>query len=179
MPVEGELESVEDFAAAFVVHVVLGHGGDDFADGELDGGAIFEDGDVEFMGHEGGVVVDGAMALLVGAEVEIAIRLAFEGGGSAPGAGGLDVATFLVHGVVLPFRGRFWALERGGSRRLRLGFDLSFYFIKLRGFASQVSKCSILLGRLELDGLFTFLLLDRNPMRSPFARPEPILIVIN
>ena len=54
---KGELESVEDFAAAFVIHVVLGHGGDDFADGELDGGAIFEDGDVEFMGHEGGVVV--------------------------------------------------------------------------------------------------------------------------
>jgi hypothetical protein len=93
-----ELETVEEAACAFGVHAILGDSLDDFADGELNGGGIFEEGYLEVGRVREIPGVFGGVALEVGVEVEIAVGLAAEGGGAAFVSRRQDVTAFEVHG---------------------------------------------------------------------------------
>ena len=90
---DGDLEAVEEEAGAFWVEVVGGDAAEDLGQGELDGGAVFEDGHGEGVpvgvGIAGGVAGDGAAGgVVVEAEVLVA-----EGDHAAAAAGGADVAA--------------------------------------------------------------------------------------
>jgi hypothetical protein len=93
----GDLQAVEEQAGAFGVDFVAGDAAEDFADGELDGGAVFGEWEVElglavaalawvFDGAAGGVVVVtelfvaeawAAAAMAVGEDVAALIALGF------------------------------------------------------------------------------------------------------
>jgi hypothetical protein len=87
----GDLESVEEEAGAAGVDVAGGEALEDEADGELDGGAVLGDGEVE-RGEAGfaGLRVGGGAApgVVVVAEVFVA-----EGGGAAAASVDEDVAA--------------------------------------------------------------------------------------
>jgi len=93
-----ELEAEEKAAGAFGVDAVLGDSLNDFVDGELDGGGVFEEGYLEVGGVREVFGVFGCVALEVGVEVEVAVGLAAEGGGAAFVSRGQDVTAFEVHG---------------------------------------------------------------------------------
>ena len=77
---EGDLEAVEEEAGAPGVDVVGGDAGEDFAEGELDGGAVFEAGE-----GEGGLVAAAFLQMAAGdgaagGVVVVAEVFGFEGG---------------------------------------------------------------------------------------------------
>jgi hypothetical protein len=88
---EGDLEAVEEEAGAFGVDGVAGDAVEDVAEGELDGGAVFEVGE-----DEGGLVLAAGWEVLDGAAggvVVVAEIFMFEGGRAAAEAGGEDMAA--------------------------------------------------------------------------------------
>ena len=90
----GDLESVEEESGAFGVDFVAGDAAEDFADGGLDGAAVFGDGDVEFslFGAAGTGVSGGA----AGGVVVVAELLPFEAGAAAAVSVGEDVAALVA-----------------------------------------------------------------------------------
>jgi hypothetical protein len=100
----GDLEAVEEQAGAAGVEVVGRDAREDFAEGELDGGAVFEGGDVEDGAAAEREVVVGAGSEAAGAVVEVAELLAAQGRAAAAAAFGEDVAALVEvggHGVPL------------------------------------------------------------------------------
>ncbi len=101
--VAGELEAVEQGGGALDVEIAAGERVDDDGEGDLDGLAVFEGGELDVLagdevavgglgGAEGGVA-------LVEAVVEVAPEASGEGGGFALEAVGFDVAAEVVlHG---------------------------------------------------------------------------------
>ena len=87
----GDLEAVEEQSGAFGVEVVGGEAAQDFGDGKLDGGAVFElaDGEGGLLGAALSEVFHRAAILVV----KIAKRFLFECGRAATMAGGEDVAA--------------------------------------------------------------------------------------
>ncbi len=87
----GDLEAVEHEAGSARVDGVGGDAAEDLADGELDGSAVFGQGEVEFClaGATGARVGDG----LAGGVMEVAELLAAEGGAAAAAAFSVDVAA--------------------------------------------------------------------------------------
>ena len=83
----GDLESVEENAAAFVLDVSAGEAAEDFVEGELDGGAVVD------AGHGEGAGAAGDSALDAGAAVVVAEALSAEGGRAAAVSVGEDVAA--------------------------------------------------------------------------------------
>ncbi len=93
----GDLERIEEEAGAARVNVVGGDAAEDLADGELDGGAVLGQGEIE-----GGVAGAPALGLcdgLAGGVVEVAEGLATEAGRAAAAAVGVDVAAALALGL--------------------------------------------------------------------------------
>ena len=91
----GDLEAVEEEAGAAGVELIAGEAVEDLADGLLDGGAVFGDGEGEGCGVvlalgevDGGEGLAGVEAAVVEAEVLVA-----EGGAAAAVAAGEDVAA--------------------------------------------------------------------------------------
>lgn len=99
----GDLETVEEQACAPGIDLVVGDAAEDLADGELDGGAVFGDGEVEGVavlmgtrvGHRsaGGVVVVAevfaaqawaAAAVAVGEDVAALVTFGLGHGGTPP-----------------------------------------------------------------------------------------------
>ena len=70
----GDLEAVEEDAAALVLDVSAGDAAEDFVEGELDGGAVVD------TRHREAVRVAGGSGLAAGAAVVVAEALAAEGG---------------------------------------------------------------------------------------------------
>jgi hypothetical protein len=70
----GDLEAVEEDAAAFVVDVSAGEAAEDFEEGELDGGAVVD----ARHGEGAGAAGDGGLA--AGTAVVVAEMLAAQGG---------------------------------------------------------------------------------------------------
>jgi hypothetical protein len=87
---DGDLEAEDEEAGALGVELVGGDAGEDLRDGELDGGAVFEDGQGEGFerGLRGGADDGAAGGMMVEAEV-----LAAQGGAAAAAAAGEDVAA--------------------------------------------------------------------------------------
>ena len=83
----GDLEAVEDDAAAFVFNVAAGEAGEDFVEGELDGGAVVD----ARHGEDAGVAGRGSHA--AGTAVVETEALAAEGRRAAAVAFGEDVAA--------------------------------------------------------------------------------------
>ena len=90
----GDLEAVEEECGSAGVEVVGGDAGEDFADGELDGGAVFGRGEFEGggAGAAGFEVGDGS----AGGVVVVAEFFAAEGGAGAAVSGGEDVAALVA-----------------------------------------------------------------------------------
>ena len=109
--VAGDLEAVEEQAGAAGVDGFVGDAVEDFADRELDGGAVFGQGEVEF-GANFAADAGGGDA---GGLVEVAEILLAEGGGLAAVAVGEDVAAevFGGFGAVVAFFG--FGMEGGGG----------------------------------------------------------------
>ncbi len=93
----GDLEAVEEQAGAFGVDLVVGDAEEDVADGELDGGAVFGQGEVEGVAVFAGARVGRGAAggVVVVAEVLVAERWA-----AAAAAFGEDVAALVALGCV-------------------------------------------------------------------------------
>ena len=90
----GDLEAVEEQAGAAGVELVGGDALQDAGDGELDGGAVFDEVEVEgFAAGEGGFAVAGVLDGDSGGVVEVAELLVAEAGGAATEAVGFDVAA--------------------------------------------------------------------------------------
>ena len=83
----GDLEAVEEDAAALVLDISAGEAGEDFEEGELDGGAVVD------ARHAEGAAAVGAGGFAAGAVVVVAEFLAAEGGRAATMAFGEDVAA--------------------------------------------------------------------------------------
>ena len=92
----GDLERVEEEAGAARVDVVGGDAAEDFADGELDGGAVFGHGEIE--GGATGAAMFGPGDGLAGGVMEVAEGLGAEAGRAAAAAVGVDVAAALAFG---------------------------------------------------------------------------------
>jgi hypothetical protein len=93
----GDLEAVEEEAGAFGVDLVARDAGEDFADGELDGGVVFEDGQVEVWGRLG------ASGGFAGGVVVVAERFAAKRGAAAAVSVGEDVSALIAfHGGIPP-----------------------------------------------------------------------------
>ncbi|HWY03355.1 MAG TPA: hypothetical protein VNX60_06785 [Candidatus Acidoferrum sp.] len=92
----GDLESVEEQSGALGVDFVAGDATEDFADGGLDGAAVFGDGDVEFglLGAAASGVSGGA----AGGVVVVAELLLLEAGAAAAVSVGEDVAALIAFG---------------------------------------------------------------------------------
>ena len=93
----GELEAVEEGGGAFGLEVSGGQGVDDDGEGDLDGLAVFEGGELDVLAGDevaagGGGVAEAGVAL-VETGVEVAPVAAGEGGGLALKPVGLDVAA--------------------------------------------------------------------------------------
>jgi hypothetical protein len=95
----GDLESIEEVSGAlgvepFGVEIV-----DDLGEGDQDGAAVFEDGNLAGFCSRGIRLGGGGgwFGRAVEAGVEVAIVLVAEGGGVAPGSVRHDVAAFEVH----------------------------------------------------------------------------------
>ena len=93
----GDLEPVEEQAGAARVDVIEGDAAEDLADGELDGGAVFGQGEIK--GGATGATGLGAADGLAGGVVEVAEGLAAEAGRAAAAAVGVDVAAALALGL--------------------------------------------------------------------------------
>jgi hypothetical protein len=107
----GELEAVEEGGGATGLQVSGGEGVDDDGEGDLDGFAVFEGGELDVLAGEGGGVAEAAVAL-VEAVVEVAPYSRGEGGGFAAGSVGLDVAAeWVLHGSSP------WGVPPGGYLR--------------------------------------------------------------
>jgi hypothetical protein len=93
----GDLEAVEEEPGAAGVEVVGGDALEYEADGELDGGAVLGDGEVEGgeAGLAGGRIGDG----MAGGVVVVAEVLVAEGGGAAAASVDEDVAAALAFGL--------------------------------------------------------------------------------
>jgi hypothetical protein len=91
----GDLEAIEQEAGTLGVDLVAGDPGEDLADGELDGGVVFEDGEVEV----GGVgLVGGGFA---GGVVVVAEGFVAECGTAAAVSVGEDVSALIAfHGGI-------------------------------------------------------------------------------
>ena len=83
----GDLEAIEEDAAALVLDVSAGDAAEDFVEGELDGGSVVD------ARHGEAVGVSGDSGLAAGAAVVVAEALAAEGGRAATVAFGEDVAA--------------------------------------------------------------------------------------
>jgi hypothetical protein len=93
----GDLEAVEEESGAAWVDLIGGDALEDLADGLLDGGAVFGDGEFEFEGGEGAVFGCGfAGGVVVVAEIFVAER-----GRAAAVAGGEDVAALVAFSVFM------------------------------------------------------------------------------
>jgi hypothetical protein len=104
----GDLEGVEDEAGAAGIDGVGGDAGDDVVEGDLDGGAVLDEGDGD--GFEAGVAGGRLVAAAVAGVVVEAEGLAAEGDGAAAEAVDADVAALEAAGFGLGFRrfsGRF------------------------------------------------------------------------
>ena len=105
----GDLESVEEESGAFGVDFVAGDAAEDFADGDLDGAAIFRDFEVEFglSGSPGSQVLYGS----AGGVVVVAEFFLLEAGAAAAAAVGEDVAALVAldcgFGCVLHWSGTY------------------------------------------------------------------------
>jgi hypothetical protein len=93
----GDLEAVEEESGAAGVEVVGGDALQNEADGELDGGAVFGDGEVE--GGEAGLAGDGVGDGMAGGVVVVAEVFVAEGGGGAAASVDEDVAAALAFGL--------------------------------------------------------------------------------
>jgi hypothetical protein len=87
----GDLEAVEEQAGAARVEGVGGDAGEDFAEGEADGGVVFEDREVE--GGAAGAAPARVGEGLAGGVVVVAEFFGAEAGGLAAAALGQDVAA--------------------------------------------------------------------------------------
>jgi hypothetical protein len=96
----GDAQGAEEQAGALVVELVEGDAVSDFEDGALDGGAVFEAGQVEGGVGEDEVAVGSAAG--PGGVMEVAKFFAAECGTAAAVAGGGDVAAEVT------FAGWFW-----------------------------------------------------------------------
>ncbi len=96
----GDLEAIEQEACSFGVDLVVGDAEEDVADGELDGGAVFGQGEVEgvavFSVLAGARVGRGA----AGGVVVVAEVLSAERWATAAAAFGEDVAALVAFGCV-------------------------------------------------------------------------------
>ena len=96
----GDLEAVEEEAGAAGVELVGGDALEDLGDGELDGGAVFDEGEVEgFAFGGGGFAFAGVPNRDAGGVVEVAKLFVAEAGGAAAKAVGLDVAALEACGL--------------------------------------------------------------------------------
>jgi hypothetical protein len=117
--VAGDLEAVEELTGAFGVEIVGGDAGEDLAEGELDGGAVFEDGDGEgFLGVVGiawdaGVGRGAARGVVVVAEGLVA-----QAGAAAAAAVGVEVAADEAGGVEWGLRVGLGFVLHGGTSRV-------------------------------------------------------------
>jgi hypothetical protein len=125
----GDAQGAEEQAGALVIELVEGDAVGDFEDGALDGGAVFEAGQIE-----GGVGEDEVAlrpAAGTGGVVVIAEVFAAERWAAAAVSGGVDVAAEVA------FAGRFW-LGCGFLRELdrlcgfHFGIPPDTYFKKLK-----------------------------------------------
>ena len=90
----GDLESVEEEAGAFGVDLVAGDAAEDFADGGLDGDAVFRECDVEFLGD--GVALAEISDGAAGGVVVVAEFFVAEGRAAAAAAFGEDVTALVA-----------------------------------------------------------------------------------
>jgi hypothetical protein len=91
---DGDLEAVEEHAGAFGVEVVGGDAAENLREGELDGGAVLDDVEEEWLFVFIGIAVSvGARGGAVGAVVVVAEEFAAESGGAAAAAGGVEMAA--------------------------------------------------------------------------------------
>ena len=110
----GDLEAVEEDAAALVIDISAGEAAEDFVEGELDGGAVVD----ARHGEGAGAAGDGGLA--AGTAMVVAEALAAECGRAAAMAFGEDVAAevaaFRVGGC--GFGWRYWCgFRHGGTPR--------------------------------------------------------------
>jgi hypothetical protein len=89
----GELEGVEEFSGTLGIKIVGGDAGDDVREGELEGGAVLDDGQGEW--QKAGIVdlVEALRADSAGGDVVVAEEVAAQGCDSATLARGSDVAA--------------------------------------------------------------------------------------
>jgi len=107
----GDLQAVEEEAGAALVEVAGGDAAEDFKEGELDGGAVFEGGEDEGVGGIAGGFGAGGAAASVVVEAE---GLSAQGGAAAAVAGGVDVAAAEAFGC-----GLVWSLVCGSILGVR------------------------------------------------------------
>ncbi len=122
---EGDLEAVEEEAGAAGVELVAGDAGEDFADRELDGGAVFGHGEGEgsLAGAAAAEVLDG----FARGVVEVAEGLAAEAGRAAAAAFGEDVAALETFGL----GGRFGGWHDGWSPHGTAFFGAGFGILRV------------------------------------------------
>ncbi len=143
----GDLEAVEEEAGAAGVELVEGDAGEDGGDGLLDGGAVFDEGEVE--GGAAAFALAGVLDGTAGGVMEVAEGLAAKAGAAALAAVGVDVAAaeacgvgcgeigwclvvdgvpadgvLVLHGVVSPYPGLLCKIFKG--------WDLGLYQHALR-----------------------------------------------
>ena len=109
----GDLEAVEEEAGALGVDLVGGEGAEDFGEDDLDGAAVFEQGQGDGRGLRrggGGSVGYGfggrdARISAAGLKVEVAEAVSADGDGAAFLSAGTDVLALVVGGVLGDWHG--------------------------------------------------------------------------